>query len=74
MEQYTSQEKTRRIISNMVKKRNSIVSLVLLWLFDGTLKWIRSAFKEGMKVMQKYAILTNINALPHEVGLGAPRT
>lgn len=63
MEPYTPQEEVRRtIISDMVKKRNSIVPLVLLWI----LKWIRGAFldepssqaerEEGSKVIRRYAV------------------
>ena len=70
MNKYTSQEEVRRnIIKDMVKKRNSIVPVIgedtivfpfaLLWLSYRTLKWIRSAFKEGLKVMQRDTLLMN---------------
>ena len=62
MEQYISQEETRRIIiSDMVKKRGSIVPLVFLWLSYGALKWIRSAFEKDLKVMWRYTLLTTNN-------------
>ena len=64
MELFTSQEEIRRIIIiDMVKKRNSIAPLVLLWFFDGTLRWIHSAFEEGLKSMRRYALFTNISSL-----------
>ena len=44
MDQYIPQEEVRRIISDMVKKRSSIVPLVLLWFSYGALKWICSVF------------------------------
>ena len=75
MEQHISQEEVRRIIiSDMVKKRNSIVPLALLWLSYKSLKWIRSAFIDDSKVKQRYTLLTNISALAHEAYLVAPRT
>ena len=43
MEQHISQDEIRRIIiSDMVKKRSSIVPVILLWPTYGVLKWIRS--------------------------------
>ena len=73
MEQYISQDEIRRIIiTDMVKKRGSIVPvirvdtnvsysfgvpLVLLWLSDEPLTWICSAFEEGSKFMWRYALL-----------------
>lgn len=57
--------------------------LVLLWLSDGALKWIRSAFldepsgqaerEEGSKVIRRYTPLTSISSLPHKASLVAPR-
>ena len=42
--------------SDVVLHRLSMsVPLVLLWLSYGALKWIRSAFEEGPKVMRRYA-------------------
>ena len=84
MNKYTSQEETRRtIIKDMVRKRNSIVPVIgedtivyplaLLWLSYGALKWIRSAFEEGLKVMRRYTLLMNISLLVHEAGLVAQR-
>lgn len=85
MEQYNSQEEVRRnIISDMVKKRNTIVPVIgedtiafpltLLWLSYGTLKRIRCAFIEGLKVMRRYTLLADTSASIHQVGLFAPRT
>ena len=85
MNKYTSQEETRRnIIKDMVKKRNSIVPVIgedtivfpfaLLWLSYGALKWIRSAFEEGLKVMRRYALLRNVGLLPCKAYFVAPRT
>ena len=65
-----SKEEVRRtIISDMVKKKNSIVPvigedtivyslcvpLVLLELPYGALKWIRNTYEEGSKAMCRYA-------------------
>ena len=44
MDQYIPQEEVRRIISDMVKKRSSIVPLVLLWFSYGAFNWICSIF------------------------------
>ena len=70
MNQYVSQEEVRRIIiSDMVKKRNSIVPLAILWLSYGTLKWFRGAFEEGLRFMRRHSLLTHRGALPYETGL-----
>lgn len=37
-----------------------------------TLKWIRSAFEEGSKIMRRY--LTDISSSAHEAGLVTPRS
>jgi len=95
MDQHISQDEIRRIIiSDMVKKRNSIVpvigedtivysygvSFVILRFSYRMLKWIRCVFldepsghaecKEGMKVMRRYTLLTDI-PLTHEISLVA---
>ena len=70
MEQHISQDEIRQIIiSDMVKKRNSIVpvigkktiyfgvSFVFLWLFYETLKGIRSVFEKGLKALRSYLLL-----------------
>ena len=61
--------------SNVVHTRLSFgFPLVFLWLSYRTLKWIRGAFEEGSKVMQRYTLLTDISPLPHKAYLLAPRT
>lgn len=42
-------------------------------LFYGVLKWIRSVFEEGSKVIQRCALLRDISMLAYRVGLLAPR-
>lgn len=89
MEQHISQEETRKIIiSDMVKKKGTIVPiigedtvmnpfcfpLVLLGLSYGLVRWIRWAFKEVLKSMQRYMPLTGISVLAHEAVFVAPRT
>ena len=88
MEQHIPQEEVRRIIiSDMVKKRNTIVPVIgedtmvyslcipsiHLWLSYGALKWIRSAFKEGSRAMRSDTLLIEINALAHEACLATSR-
>ena len=87
MEQHISQEEIRRIIiSDMVKKRSSIVpvigedtivrffyvSLVLFSLSFIALKW--STIKEGSKAMPRYTLLRNIGSSAYEASLLAPQT
>lgn len=61
--------------SNVVSLRLSFgVPLFLFWLSYKALKWIRSAFEEGAKVMRRYILLRNICPLAHETGLVALRT
>ncbi len=68
----TSQDEIRRIIiSNMVKKRNSIVPVIgkdtysfdvplVVPLFScRTLKWTRYASEESSKVMHEYTLTNN---------------
>ncbi len=43
------------------------------WLSIEALKWIRSAFENGSKVIRRYALLTNISELAHKAGLVAPQ-
>ena len=62
MNQHISQDEIRRIIIiDMVKKRNSIVSLALLRLSGRTLNWIRSVFKEGSKVIERFKTVMDIS-------------
>lgn len=89
MKQDISQEEIRRIIiSDMVKKRGSIVPvigentvmhsfclpLLLLGLSYGLVRWIRCAFKDVLKAMRRYMPLTGISVLAHEAGFVIPRT
>ena len=76
MEQHISQEKVRRIINDMAKKRNSIVPVigedtivytygmpfVLRWLSDRPFMWSRIAFVESSKVMRRYTQVTDMNS------------
>lgn len=56
--------------SNAVLLRSfSVVPLALLWLSYRTLKWIRSVFEEGSKVMRNYTLLTDRSSLIYEIGL-----
>lgn len=50
------------------------VPLILHCFSYKTLKRIRSAFKEGSKVMRRYTRLTNISALAHEAEFVAIQT
>lgn len=76
MEQHIPQEEIWRIIiSDMVKKRNSIVPvigedaivyslgvpLVLLTLFYRLLIWSRSAFEECSMFIRSYTVVTGIS-------------
>jgi hypothetical protein len=87
MEQHIPQDEIRRIIiSDMVKKKNSIVPvigedtivyslsepLVLLWLFYRVFKWICSTYEEGSKAMRRYTLFTNIGSSADEARLLAP--
>lgn len=64
-----------RSCSNVMLLRSSFgVPLVLLWLSYRVLKWIRGEFKEDLKIIRRYALLTNLCSLPHESSLHAPRT
>lgn len=87
MEHHISQEETRRIIiSDMVKKRHSIVPiigedtcffgvpLVFLGLFYRVLKWICRTLHEGSKVTRRYMLIMNRSSLAHEAGFVVPRT
>ena len=59
-----------RSCSNMLQLRASFgVPLVLFWLSYGVLKWIRSVFEEGSKVMRNYTLLTDRSSLIYEIGL-----
>ena len=75
--QVSQDEISHIIISDMVKKRGSIVPvigedtivypfcvhLILLWLSRGKLKWIRSAFEDGLNNMRRYTLFMNIGRL-----------
>ena len=66
----TNKEDVRRyIISDMVKKRNSIIPVIVedtyffgVPLSYGALKLIRSAVEEGSKVIQGNTLLTQISS------------
>ena len=72
----TPEEIRRIIISDMVKKRNSIVPvigedtivcsfgilLVLLWFSNRKLKLFRSVYEEVSKITSRYVTLTSIGS------------
>ena len=62
------QAENYRSCSNVVLYRASfVVHLALLGLSCGALKWIRHAYIEGWKIMQRYTLLTDMFINPRRL-------